>query len=183
VSAIVYQLLDGSDADISNPRPEWFEVRALAHSLSGKFRWCGQSRERITVAEHSVRVSRMFADPLIAFYALLHELDEHLLPDCPSPLKRAPEMVWYRSLCEKHIEIGSRWHGLEYPWPAAVADAVHAADLIMLATETRDLTANVAAWLKRVEPLPDRIVPMSPDVAEQEFLGRYSHLNSLRSVA
>lgn len=180
------QLLDGTKADIFNPQPEWFEIRALAHSLSSKFRWCGQSRGRITVAQHCVIVSRVLdrtANSIVAFYGLLHELDEHLLPEIQAPLKRAPEMAWFRELCEKHMAVGSQWHGLEWPWPEWLAREVKLADLQVQETEARDLTAN-AEWRRTgAEPLLGTIVPMSPDIAEQEFLGRYGYLNALRATS
>lgn len=177
-------LLDGTRANIFDPKPEWFDIRAVAHSLSSKFRWNGQARERITVAEHCVNVSRaLHGNPLVSFCGLIHELDEHLLPDVPAPLKRAPEMAWWRELCERHMAAGSKWFGLEYPWPEWIVAEVKAADLRMQETEARDLTAN-AEWRRTgAEPYAQIIRPLSPDVAEKDFLGRYSYLNALRRVA
>jgi hypothetical protein len=182
VNEAIVQIWDGRAADLHRPQPDWFDVRAVAASLASKTRFCGQASARMTIAEHCVRMSRLTSDPTLAIYALLHECDEHLLPDIPAPLKRAPEMEWYRTLCEKHQAAGHAHFGLAYPRSPDVEAWIRAADLTMLATEARDLMAP-ADWWSKVEPLPDRIVPMSPDVAEQEFLGRYNYLNALRSAA
>lgn len=50
----------------------------------------------------------------------------------------------------------------------------------MLATEARDLMAP-ADWWEKAEPLPDKIVPLSPEVAEEEFLCRYRYLTERMS--
>jgi 5'-nucleotidase len=175
------QLLDGTRGDLLHPKPEWFEVRALAHSLSSKYRWGGQSIGRITVAQHCVIVSRALGeDATLSFCGLMHEMDEHLLPEVVSPLKRTPQMAWFRDLCELHMATGCQWYGLSYPWPSEVQEAVKHADLAVCEAEARDLTAD-REWRRcGVPPIEERIRPLSPDVAEQEFLGRYSYLQALR---
>lgn len=190
------QLLDGTQADIFNPHPEYFEVRALAHSLASKYRWGGQSRERIVVAQHCTIVSRAieysprfnFDSPTMrlraAFCGHLHELDEHLLPEIVAPLKRHPQMAWFRELCEFHMRIGANWFGLEYPWPVEIAKAIKMADAAVCEAEARDLTAN-APWRRApdVEPWGETISPLDPDVAEEEFLSRFTYLKRALEAA
>lgn len=190
------QLLDGTRGDIFNPRPEFFEVRALAHSLASKNRWGGQSIGRITVTQHCVIVSRCIDSALraaghgerfvllAALCGLLHELDEHLLPEVVSPLKKHPQMAWFRDLCELHMRVGAQWFGIEYPWPYDIARAIKTADAAACETEARDLTANTE-WRRApgVVPLSDRIVPLDPDVAEAEFLDRFEFLSMALEVA
>lgn len=173
----IIQRLNGEPGDLFDPQPEWFDIDTVAHALASKNRWCGQAKVfGYSVAEHSVRVSRLFTDRSVALHGLLHELDEVFLPDMPGPLKAASEMEWYRELCERHMVAGSRAFGLQWPWPTEVQAAVHAADRILLSTETRDLTANVAMFLRAAEPLEERIEPWPAHRAERRFLERFQEL-------
>lgn len=182
-TAAVCQLLDGRIVDIRNPEPSWFDIRTVAWSLSSKNRFGGMATARYSVAEHCLRLSRLTSDPILATYGILHELDEVCaLPDVPSGLKYVPEMAWYRALCDRHQAAGHAAFGLQWPRPPSVESWVKAADAIMLATERRDLMAP-SEWKPEAEPLPEKIVPMSPDVAEREFLARWGYLQALRRVA
>ncbi len=61
--------------------------------------------------------------------------------------------------------------------------AVKIADRILLATERRDLMPpSKIPWREdeRYEPLPRKIVPMSPAVAKQVFLDRFNELQVRR---
>ena len=173
----IIQALNGDAVDLFNPRPEWFSLRAVAHSLSDKNRFCGQARQKgYSVAQHCWMVSSLFTDRDVALRALLHELDEYLLPDIPGPLKRAPEMAWYRDICDRHMVAGCVHFGITWLWPTEVKAAIKCADEIVLATEARDLTVHAAFWLKEAAPLKQTIVAWSAYRAEEEFVARFGEL-------
>jgi hypothetical protein len=67
----------------------------VAHHLAHINRWTGASKRAITVAEHSVHVSRMLPDRL-RIYGLIHDAAEAYLGDVSTPIKRTCLMDGYR---------------------------------------------------------------------------------------
>jgi hypothetical protein len=66
-----------------------------------------------------------------------------------------------------------RQYGLDWPMPREV----RLADDTLLATECRDLLCpSEDPWRIEVEPLAERIVPLSAGRAEQMFLERFRDL-------
>lgn len=179
MSSAFIQALSGAAVDLFSPKPEWFDIATVAHSLSDKTRFCGQAKVKgYTIAQHCVLVSRCFTDRFTAKHGLLHELDECMLPDLPSSLKASPEFAFYRELCERHMKAGSAAFGLAYPWPEKVHAEVKLADRILLATEARDIMGGQAFdWQLGVEPLPERIEVWPAHRAAQRFLERYCELS------
>ena len=91
-----------------DPRPEDVCIEDIAHSLSLLCRFTGHTYAHYSVADHSLRVSRL-AEKLfvaeahspesekmqrmaneIALWGLLHDASEAYLQDMPRPLKYAP---------------------------------------------------------------------------------------------
>ena len=143
--------------------PEWnhdaISLGETATVLSRICRFGGRTRVFYSVAEHSLRVAQCVADLggtlQEQFYALNHEGNEALLGfDPPSPmLKLLPDL---RELKRKAHESYMRRYGLPVEMPAIVKRA----DLILLATEKRDLmlpTPEGAEWTCAEEPLVERI--------------------------
>lgn len=163
-----------------DPLPEDFEIQDIAHSLSLLCRWTGHCRKFYSVAEHSVRVSRI-VPPQDALAALLHDASEGFLLDLARPIKRQEGMEFYRE-AEKKIQsaIAEKFQ-IDYPFP----ESVHKADNILLVTEKRDLMGPLS-WGKEarkalgVMPLPTRIHPWPPEKAEEKFLDRFTELDELR---
>lgn len=109
----------------------------------------------------------------LALLALMHDSAEAYFADVARPVKGLIPMlreVEYRI----HAAVCQHF-GLTTEIPACVKRA----DLVMLATERRDLLGPPPApWvsLERVEPRPDRILPLHPYAAEQAFLLRFREL-------
>lgn len=137
-------LSTGGYFDIFNPeRPDNGKVTlaTIAIGLAQIFRYGGQTplERPLTVAEHSVMVSRM-VDPANAREALMHDATEALIGDIRRPLKQ--EWPEYQAV-EARLE---RWvahrFGLSYP---ATPD-VKAADRAICWVEQRAIFENTADW-------------------------------------
>lgn len=83
------------------------DIRDIAHSLALCNRFIGHSKKPISVAQHSVYVSRIaFAltdNKLVAKQGVLHDAAEAYLGDVTRWLKRTPEMYAYRE-AEQRVE-------------------------------------------------------------------------------
>jgi hypothetical protein len=112
--------------------------------------------------------------PEFAFEALMHDRIEAYMGDMASPLKH---MMPDFKIVEKRLEHDSA------PWfylPTEMSAEVKKADIIMLATEKRDIMAEVpdVVWgiLNGVEPAPAIIEPWSPEHSKRNFLLRFGDL-------
>ena len=128
------------------------------------------------VAHHSVLVARLVRDlggtVLEQFQALNHEGDESLLGfDPPAPLVRVcPDLA--RLKRNAHESYCHR-----YGLPVELPQIVKHADMVLLATEKRDLMAPCAReWLPMPEPLAERIEPWDPARSESIFITEWCKL-------
>ena len=166
----------GRHLDFQNPDPAEIAIKDIVVSLARDCRFSGQTREPYSVAQHSVLVSRIVPEAF-ALEALLHDATEAFIKDLPSPLKgMLPEYSRIERTLDRAIR---RKFGL----PGEMSAPVHRADLILLATEKRDLMPEDSCdWpiLEGVEPLPDRIDPCSSVRARTMFLRRFEELGGDR---
>jgi 5'-nucleotidase len=146
-----------------------FDIRDIAHSLSLLCRFNGHCQGFYSVAEHSVRVSRLLGRNL-RLWGLLHDAGEAYLSDLPRPVKK--QMPWFKDMEDRILEQAMRSFGLPWPMPAAVK----LADDQLLATEARDLMCPPPTdWGLTAPPLEERINhPLGPSEAEQLFLATYN---------
>jgi hypothetical protein len=154
------------------PRPGDIDVGDIAHSLAMQCRFNGHCRRFYSVAEHSVRVSRIL-EGRARLWGLLHDAAEAYISDLPRPLKAtAPG---FRAAEDRLLEVIVTRFGLEWPMPPAVAHA----DDVLLATEMRDLMApSPTPWPLEAAPLAATIVPVDHDEAEKLFLERFAELTT-----
>ncbi len=124
------------------------------------------------MAQHSILVSQNVPDDL-AFDALMHDAAEAYIGDVVAPLKQLlPDFKVVEDRVEAAI---AQKFGLTLP----LHHAIKYADLRLLRTEQRDITAGKSHnWngLDQYPPLNEAIVPWSPIEAAALFLLRYDEL-------
>lgn len=166
----------GRNMNLMGSSRNTYSVADIAHALSQVCRFGGHTRQFYSVAQHSVLVSKLVRVEY-RLEALFHDATEAFLGDVVQPLKSSIEMVGYRqveSVIEEEIfnwfRIGSTEQSRQ---------DIKSADLVMLATERRDLMApSTDKWpiLDGTFPSAATITPLMPAAAEALFLKRYKEL-------
>lgn len=163
-----------------DPKPKEVEVRDIAHALANLCRFTGHVDAFYSVAQHSVLMARdvqkRFTNrPELPLWALLHDAAEAYISDLSRPVKaafRAAGSTAYADAEDRLLRCVATRFGLPWPIPAEI----HQADLILLATERRDLMGPPPRpWrsTKLVSPLRDIINPWTPSEAKAEFLKEF----------
>lgn len=172
------QTYEGKQLRVPEFNGDAISLNETATVLSRICRFGGRTRVFYSVAEHSVRVAECVAklggSLFEQFYALNHEGDESLLGfDPPAPLmKLLPDL---RDLKHKAHEAYMKRYGLPVEMPAIVKRA----DLILLATEKRDLMEpSPAEWVCGEEPDADLIRPHTWYIARDWFVEEWYRLST-----
>ena len=169
-------LSSGRTFDFVDHSGNVIDIRDIAHALAYLCRFTGHSRRFYSVAQHSVMVSRI-VPPEDAMAGLLHDAAEAFLGDVSTPLKKLiPDYQAIEFAVEADVFAKL---GIDLPLPQSVKQA----DLIMLATEKRDLLpANIGPWplLDGIQPLREHINPLQPGDARDVFMARYFELVELQ---
>ncbi len=172
------QTAQGRYFDYLNPDGDSIDIHDIAHALSRICRFGGHTRFHYSVAQHSFLTS-IIVPPEDALAALLHDAAEAFIGDIPSPLKAL--LPDYKAI-EKRVEAAvlSKF-GLPYDLPESVKEA----DIILLATERRDLLLEQESeWtiLHGAKPLPERIKSITCEQAMELFLYRFAYLTDRKQV-
>jgi uncharacterized protein len=148
--------------------------------LSRLCRFGGRTNEAYTVAEHCIRVATcvkaLGGTVFDQWEAMHHEDDEVLLGfDPASPLlKLTPDL---RALKHRASVQARRRYGLPGDEMPAI---VKRADMILLATEKRDLMGPCktpgAKWIALPDPLPEKITPFRWGAAGAAFVDHWQEL-------
>ena len=164
----------GRRVALLNPSPAQIVIGDIAHGLAHQCRFNGQTNRFYSVAQHSVLVASILPREL-RLAGLLHDASEAYLGDIVQPLKELlPE---YQTIEANFCEVlGARFNVNLQPNPA-----IHQADIIVLATERRDLMPmDTADWscIAGITPLSRRIKPLAPDIAAAQFMTLFFKLNN-----
>lgn len=160
------QTFTGRYIDLLAPKQDDFRLVDIAHSLSLVNRFAGHTVHPYSVAQHSVLCARL-VPPEFELEALFHDAQEAYIGDVSTPLKALlPE---YRRI-EDQIESCLRG---KLCLTDIKAPEVKRADLIMLATEHRDLMPQDHSYwphLEGIDPAAKYIDRWSPEEAAAEFI-------------
>lgn len=180
----------GKMFDFWLPDSKQIDIEDIAHALALTNRYGGHTRVPYSVAEHCVRMTYpgMPGDPLVN---LLHDAAEAYIGDVPSPIKHC----MFFSIGMTHDCPLYSFQDIEFSILATIGQALglpkiitgvmpketHRADLIMLATEVRDLMPvqwqyEFVDLLKGITTRPERIEPWGWAEAEEQFYQRFKEL-------
>lgn len=155
------------------PHADEIHLNDIVWALSHLCRYNGHCREFYSVAQHSVLVSHLVekSDPALALTALMHDAAEAYTGDITRPMKQVCPSL---RVLEEPIEraIADRYL-LTWPWPEVVKHA----DLVLLATERRDLmAAGMISSTVLPDPLPAVVSPWDPAYARARFVMRFNDI-------
>jgi len=148
----------GRIVDPLNLKVEDIDIDDIAHSLSLLCRFNGHTTSLYSVADHSIRVAQELrvggAPRKIVLWGLLHDASEAYLGDMARPLKRTPEMQFYRDAEERAMRVIAERYDLGWPMPNVVKEV----DQMMCVTEWRDLIANKRTNKNRLKKFPIQLI-------------------------
>ena len=168
----------GNYFNFEYPGTSEIHIEDIAHALSHICRFNGHTHTFYSVAQHSVLVSKVVAwiDPSRQMEGLLHDAPEAFIGDVARPLKQL--LPDYKVIEERVERAIFPIFGIQYP----LSKAVKTADLILLATEQRDLMPehdDEWALIKEIKPLQESIMPVSPGEAFRAFMQSYEELGGV----
>lgn len=169
----------GRHYDFLDPRPDDINVIDVAHGLANAGRFAGHTKSFYPIAQHCV-IGSYIVPKAFAFEFLMHDAHEAYTTDIPAPLKAL--LPDYQAIEDRSAGALRATFGL----PLTTSPEVKHADIVMLATERRDLMpSDSTPWpiLQGVEPLPKKIYTWSPARAKAAFLQRYIELGGMRRAA
>lgn len=161
-----------------------YSIEELAHCLARIPRFVGHTLSPpYTVAQHSFLVAHEVKEAghglQLVKAALHHDAAEAFLQDLPHPVKMMPELEGYRVLCKRTEAAIAAHFGLDLFVGHPV---IRRADLVLLATEKRDLMATEPhPWNELPLPRAHRIDVMSFEDAEALFEAMWARLQEKSS--
>ncbi|AUH51198.1 phosphohydrolase [Chromobacterium sp. ATCC 53434] len=177
MTTAIIETVSGRLVDLLHPSQADIDIQDIAHHLAHICRFGGACRPFYSVAEHSVRVAGILP-PRLMRAGLLHDAQEAYIGDVVTPLKRVlPSYQYTEGLVAAAVEAR---YGLQLSEEDRAA--IRRADLVLLATERRDLMPQSGVeWpiLAGVAPLPELIKPMSMEQAAARFVSLFEETAQL----
>lgn len=157
-----------------DPRPEDIHIDDIAHCLSRICRFGGHVKNFMSVAQHSFLVSKILSHEF-ALEGLLHDASEAYIGDVMTPLKNILGKK-YKEIEDNIMDAVIARFGLKSH--SSVWEEVKKADLIILATEFRDVARNgIKDGGFIYPPMKERILKSwSPNYSKKRFLERFEDL-------
>lgn len=165
--------------DFLNPDPAMVRIEDIAAGLSKTCRFHGQTEGFYSVAQHSFLASYIVPEE-DAFAALMHDAAEAYTGDIAKPLK---ELLPDFKVIERRVEAAVF---SAFGIPEKLPPSVKHADLILLATEQRDLMGAAShrwTYTEGIQPLERRILPWPHELAHDCFMTRFRQLCQKRGAA
>lgn len=162
----------GRRFDPLNPDPALIDPLDIAHALANMCRFNGHCRQFYSVAQHSVLVSQIVPETE-ALHGLLHDASEAYIADITRPVK--PHLQNYREIEERIEAAVAERFGI----PVEMPSTVKLADVVLLATEKRDLMPeHPDPWpvLDGIRPMAEVIDPWTPDAARYMFMEAFNEM-------
>lgn len=174
------QTLSGKHINYTDIQHDDIVIEDIATALSHICRFAGHLPEFYSVAQHSVLVSQLVPAEF-ALEALLHDAAEAYCQDIPAPLKRL--LPDYQRI-EAYVDGVIR---AKFGLPAHQHPTVKYADLVMLATERRDLDIDDGTVWPVLDGIPATdlftVIPLRPGQAYGLFMHRFNELTEIRKCA
>lgn len=168
------QTYSGVKFYFKNPKSEDILLEDIAHVLSMIPRYGGHSKRFLSVAEHSVHMSRQFDDKQLALAALFHDAAETYIGDVVTPLKR---MLPFYKIVEERI-LGAIALRFGFAWNKNVRSTVKEIDKRMFVTEVLQLAKFecLSKWYGNYSPLDVTCQFWDHESAKTRFIERFREL-------
>lgn len=183
------QTFTGVAFDIVTPNAEYVRLEDISHALSMLCRFCGHTREFLSVGEHSVHAASIAQarghSLQVQRLCLLHDATEAYAADLPRPVKYLPGLRKQYSLVEERLEkaIFERFGLTETAADPVAWDQLKEIDNQLCATEKRSLllpetvlVPTPRAWGPLPEPVDWELQCWTPAEAKAKFLEKANEL-------
>ena len=179
----------GKIFDLLNPKPEMVCIEDIAHSLAYQCRYTGHTREFYSVAQHCVLMAENSDLPGDPLQKLLHDAAETYIGDMAKPWKNllCVDVPKGRGSFGHLVSIGTfenriqKVIGQALGVDLAYSAEVKKSDIIMMATEIRDLMSIMPPdfdWgIDTSRVIKEPIKTWLPLFAKRKFLEKYDQLN------
>lgn len=176
----------GIPYEIGSTTIKGVHVKDIAHSLARVNRFTGHTHAALSVARHSVFVSKLLDfHPLAAMYGLAHDVHESVTNDISYPVKKylkenCPEgKAALEDIADAADAALYEVMGIEWPMPLDIHDIVKTADNVATMTEKRDLMPDCPREWDMLKEKACHVIARatySPENDAELFMLRYTEL-------
>lgn len=171
------QTYTGKRFYFKNPQPDQICLEDIAHVLSMIPRYGGHSNHFLSVAEHSIHVSRHVEHHMAG---LMHDAAETYTGDLVTPLKRLIPV--YKTI-ENQIMADAISVKFNFTWNKKIHDEIKEIDKRMFVTEVLQLGKDICLekWYNSYPPLDGvHLDFLPPAKAKEAFIERFCEIEDSR---